>query len=56
MDDSVRRNEQKGVLIADVHYSLSPTPLPFSLPPEPIPFSTPAKQAIQMMTTKTLER
>ena len=32
-DASVRRNKQKGVLIAGVPYPLSPIPLPFSLPP-----------------------
>ena len=40
-DASVRRNEQKGVLIAGVPFPLSPIPLPFSLPPYPLLLSTP---------------
>ena len=35
-DTSIHRNEQKGVLIAGVPYSLSPISLPFSLPPYPL--------------------
>ena len=42
-DASVRRNEQKGVLVAGVAYPLSPISLLASLPPYPL--STPAMQA-----------
>ena len=33
---SIRRNEQKGVLIVGIPSPLSPIPLPFSLPPYPL--------------------
>ena len=51
MDASVRRNEQKGVLIAGV---LSPTLLPFSLPPYPLPLLTPATQATNQLIFSVL--
>ena len=50
---SIRRNEQKGVLIVGIPSPLSPIPLPFSLPPYPL--STPATQANRFQT-KTAQK
>ena len=41
-DAGVRRNQQRGVLIAGVLYHFSPIPIPFLLSPYPLPLSTPS--------------